>query len=206
MIKESIRYGWQKFKENKKVAILATVVVLILGIISGIGDEKGPFGENALTITIGIIASIILLIARIGHTKIFLRMTDGEKPELSGLFKEYRLFWKYLGVTILFPLTVFAGLILLIIPGIYWAVRFAFSPLIVVDTGAGPIRAMKESWAITKGKFWRLFWFCIVIILINIAGFLLIGVGLLVTIPISTFASIQVYRKLSQQKAAIAVA
>ena len=123
----------------------------------------------------------------------------------TDIFKEYKLFWKFLGLSILYPLTVLLGLILLIIPGIIWIVRFSFSPLILVDTKMGPIASMKESWAITRGNFWKLVLFWIVVALVNFAGFLLLGVGLLVTVPLTTLASIYIYRELSKAKAAVIV-
>ncbi|MEK9185685.1 MAG: YciC family protein, partial [Patescibacteria group bacterium] len=135
--------------------------------------------------------------------KIFLRISDGEKPKFNDIFKEYSLFWKFLGVSILMPIVVFVGLILLIVPGIIWAVRFSLAPLILVDTKIGPIASMKESWAITRGNFWKMLGFWIVIGLINLLGLLIIGVGLLITFPISTFAMIHVYRFLSSSRAAV---
>jgi uncharacterized membrane protein len=100
-------------------------------------------------------------------------------------------------------LAVIDGLILLVIPGIFWAVKFSFSPLIVIDTKMGPVASMKESYAITKGNFWHLFVFWIVIGLINLVGVILFGIGLLITVPVSVFASIHVYRELSKAKAGL---
>ena len=101
------------------------------------------------------------------------------------------------------PLVVLGGLILLIIPGIIWAVRFSFSFYIVVDTKVGPVIAMKESYAITKGKFWKLLLFWIVVGLVNLLGLICLGVGLFVSVPVTTLASVYVYRWLSQRKAGL---
>ena len=198
MIKESIKYGWTKVKENLEISIFTTLLMLIVGVVSG--GNKGLFKS-----ILGILATIFLLVIRIGYNKIFLRISDGEKPKFNDIFKEYSLFWKFLGVSILMPIVVFAGLILLIVPGIIWAVRFSLAPLILVDTKIGPIASMKESWAITRGNFWKMLGFWIVIGLINLLGLLIIGVGLLITFPISTFAMIHVYRFLSSSRAAITV-
>ena len=197
MIKNAIRYGWGKTKENLEISIFTTLLMLIVGVVSGGG--KGFFKS-----ILGILATIFLLVIRIGYNKIFLRISDGEKPKFSDIFNEYRLFWKFLGVSILMPIVVLAGLILLIVPGIIWAVRFSLSPLILVDTHMGPIASMKESFAITRGNFWNLLGFWIIIGLINLLGLLIIGVGLLITIPVSTFAMIHIYRSLSSSRASVA--
>jgi len=67
----------------------------------------------------------------------------------------------------------------------------------------GPIASMKESYAITKGRFWKLLGFWIVIGLFNLLGLIPFGIGLLVTVPVSALASIYVYRELSREKAGL---
>ena len=200
-IKESVKYGWAKTKENMELVLFATLLILAVGSLSGKMDSNYKGFDFSL---LGLIATIFLIIVRIGYNKIFLRIYDGETPKFSEIFKEYRIFWRYLGVSILYPLAILGGLILLIIPGIIWAVRFSFSPLIVVDTKIGPVAAMKESYAITKGSFWKLVLFWISVALLNILGFILFGIGLIISVPVTTFATIYTYRLLSQKKAALA--
>jgi uncharacterized membrane protein len=187
-IKESLKYGWQKSKENMELILYATLLILAVGWLAG---GLSP---------IGLIIVIFMIIVRMGYTKIFLRMHDGESPKFGDIFKEYRTFWRYLGTCILYSLVITGGLILFVIPGIFWAARFSLALIVVIDTKMGPIKSMKESYAITKGSFWKLLWFWIVVSLINILGLLLAGVGLLLTIPVTTFASIQIYRLLSQKR------
>jgi uncharacterized membrane protein len=197
-IKESLQSAWEKFKTHVEVSVLTTLLTIILGSLGG-KDEK----FNIILLLFGLIMIIVMLIIRIGYTKIFLRMHDGENPKFVDIFKEYKTFWRYLGVCILETLAVFGGLILLIIPGIFWAIRFSFASFIVVDTKMSPVKAMRESWAITKGKFWKLFGFYFVMGLLNFAGILLFGVGLLLTIPLTTLALIYIYRKLSAAKVGV---
>jgi uncharacterized membrane protein len=194
-IKESIKYGWQKFKENVEISLFATLLILAVGALTG-GGKGGGF-------LFGILAMVFLIIIRIGYTKIFLRTYDGDKPMFSDIFKEYELFWKYIGVSILVPLVVLGGLLLLVIPGLIWAVRFSFSPIILVDTKSGPVVSMKESYAITKGKFWKLLLFWLTIAGLNILGFLVVGAGLIVSVPVSMLSTIYVYRELSKAKAGV---
>jgi len=200
LIKESIKYGWNKCKEHMELILFTTLLILAVGILSGdLGDNKRGIDFSMLWL-IGTIFSIII---RIGYTKIFLRIHDGESPKFVEIFQEYRTFWKYLGVCVLSVLAFVGGLILLIVPGIIWAVRFSFSSFIVVDTKVGPVAAMKESYAITKGSFWKVLLFWITIGLFNLLGLIALGIGLLVTVPVSTLASVYVYRLLSQRKAGL---
>lgn len=199
-IKESLKYGWNKAKENMELVLFTTLLVLAIGSLTGgFGDQKEGLDFSLF----GFIATIFSIIIRIGYTKIYLRIYDGEKPKFVEIFQEYRTFWRYLGVSILSVLAFVGGLILLVIPGLIWAVRFSFSSFVVVDTKVGPITAMKESYAITKGNFWKILLFWITIILFNLLGLLFFGIGLLVTVPVSTLASIYVYRILSKSKAGL---
>ena len=192
-IQASLKYGWEKFRAHLEISLLTTLFILAIGTATGKGENHAGF------FFLGLAMTVLMIIIRIGYTKIFLRITDGESPKFLEIFHEYRLFWKYLGVSILYPLAVLGGLILLIVPGIFWAVRFSFSPIILVDTKVGPVVAMKESYAITKGNFWKILQFWLAIGALNILGFMAFGVGLLVSVPTSTFASIYVYRELSKR-------
>lgn len=196
-IKDSLRNGWEKFKANMGISLLATLLLIALSSLTN--NKMAHFDTFIFSLAIAVFTIII----RIGYTKIFLKINDGENHEFLDIFKEYSLFWKYVGVIILFALTAMGGLLLLIVPGVIWIIRFSFSPFIVVDTRTGPVAAMRESYAITKGFFWKLLLFWIVIGLINLAGMAVIGFGLLVSIPVSTLATIHVYRTLTKIKASI---
>ena len=193
-IKESLKYGSEKFKSNLELSLLSTLLMIAITYFS----DKSHWSVTLILV----IASVII---RIGYNKIFLRISDGESPKFTDLFQEYKLFWKYLGVSILQGLVIVGGLILLIIPGIFWAVRFSFAPLILVDTNMGPIASMKDSYTITKGNFWELLLFWLTIGILNIFGFIIFGVGLLLTVPISTFATIYIYRALMKTKASLVI-
>lgn len=192
--KESIKYGWSKFKENINISILTTLLLLGAGSLSM--DDRGM-----QSFLFNLALSALLLVLRMGYTKIYLKINSGESVKFSDIFQEYNNFFPYLWVTILTFLATVGGLILLIVPGVLWGVRFSLAPIIVVDKKIGPVMAMKESYAMTKGIFWKLFGFWIVIGLINLGGMLALFIGLLVTVPLSTLATTHVYRSLSPKVA-----
>jgi uncharacterized membrane protein len=195
---DSIKYAWGKVKENMEISLFSTLLLLAVGTMTG--------GSGVGTSFLGMLATIFAVIIRIGYTKIFLKMEDGLKPKFSEIFDEYSLFWKYLGVSILTGLAVVLGLIFLIIPGLILAIRLSFAPLILIDSKTGPIKSMKESWALTRGHFWSLLGFWLTIAILNILGFIALGVGFLFTIPISSFASIHIYRAFSKANSEIKIA
>jgi uncharacterized membrane protein len=228
-IEESIKYGWRKLKENMELSLLTTFLVLV---VSGLGGGIGSDNHSIIILLSNLIVFVFLIIIKIGYTKIFLRMHDGEKPRFLEIFDQYGIFWRYIGTSILvfLPIAILGLLIyvllieiilsalllsfitldilalmiaLIIAASVFWVVILSFSLLIVIDDKIGPVAAIKESYAITKGNFWKILLFFIVIGLINLLGLLLFWVGLLITVPVSTFASIYVYRELSKAKAGL---
>jgi uncharacterized membrane protein len=82
---------------------------------------------------------------------------------------------------------------LLIVPGVIFTLMFMFATFIVVDRELGPIEAMKESKRLAHGHKWALLGFVLVLALINLLGVLALGVGLLVSIPVSSLAFVHGY-------------
>lgn len=206
-IKESIKYGWEKvignFWKIVSLALISYIPSLVSSFISNSMEGSGSLPSFIPVFLISVGLSILGVILTIGLMKIFLRMYDGEDPKIEEIFSYYKLFWNYISVSILYGLIVLGGLILLIVPGIIWAIKYSFAPLIVVDTGVGPRAALRESANLTKNLKSRLLGFGIVCVVVALLGYLVFMVGALVSVPVVSFAWIYVYRKLSREKAGI---
>ena len=124
-----------------------------------------------------------------------------DNPDTVGLASLWhpQPFLNFLAASVVVGLAIGAGFILLIVPGIIFALMFMFTTFIVVDREAGPIEAMKESKRITYGYKWPLLGFALVLALINLLGLLALVVGLLVSIPVTTLAFVHAYRALSNR-------
>lgn len=96
--------------------------------------------------------------------------------------------------------TLIALAFLFVLPNIYLFTRTQFYRYSVVDKELGAYSAIRHSWDITAGSFWKIFVFSIVLVLMNIVGVMLFVVGLVLTVPLSVLAYAYVYRKLSDQK------
>jgi uncharacterized membrane protein len=105
------------------------------------------------------------------------------------------LVWRFFAASFVAGVGIVAGLILLVIPGIFLLVRLSMTRFAVVE-GAGIIGSLRRSWRQTRGHGWRLFGFFLTLIGINIVGALLLFVGLLVSVPVSMLAWAHVYHKL----------
>lgn len=193
---EAINFGWNTVKSNLGFFIGLLIIVLLISIVSVVNELLIRENIPILYIIISIASSVLQVVVGMALIKIALRFCDNEKGKFADLFSCLPLFFNYLFGSILFVLIVFVGMILLIIPGIIWSIKFQFFSYLIIDKGLGPIEALKMSSAITKDAKWDLFLFFLLILAINLLGALALLVGLFVTIPITMVAIAFVYRKL----------
>lgn len=140
---------------------------------------------------------VVQTVVNIGLIKVALKFYDHQKADLKDLYDHYPLFLKYILGTFLYGIIVALGIIVLIIPGIIFAVKLQFVPYLIIDKGLGPIEALQKSWALTKDNGFNLFLLGLLLVLINILGALALGIGLFWTVPTTWLATVFVYRKLS---------
>ena len=198
-ISEAIHFGWNTMKSNLGFFIGLLILVFLFSSLSSIIAAKATEANIFLGIIFYIADFSLSIIISIGLVKIALRFCDNEKGRFADLFSQYPLFPQYLVGSILYGLIVFAGTILLIIPGIIWGIQFCLYDYFIVDKGLGPIEALKRSSAITRGVKWDLFGFFLILSGINLLGALCLLIGLFVTIPTTMVALAFVYRKLMAQ-------
>lgn len=198
-VEEALQYGWNIMKDNiwffVGVLVVAWALAGVPHIIANILQEQS-IGLSFFFRIIGWAANIIV---SIGLIAIALKFLDKQDPKFEDLFSFKPYFWKYLGASILTGLVVWVGFMLLIVPGIYWALKFQFFGYFVVEQGREPVEAMRMSSRITHSVKWKLFGFGLVLALINIVGTICLFIGLLVTVPITLLAYSFVYRKLLEQ-------
>jgi uncharacterized membrane protein len=221
-IKEAVRYGWETFKANKKLLILSSLVFLIASNLPSYESLERHFSApigHILAIAFFIISSIVT----IGWYKLLLGLMDGRKPSLNELFSHKRLFFRYVftlvaffaiaGIPLIvfsllavaaysvsFPLSIALGAVGVVL-SIYASLRYMFAITLVIDKEVSLGSSFKESARMTESVKWRLVCLCIVTGLVAFLGILAFGIGLLVSLPISTLAFLHVYRKLLPLKA-----
>ena len=196
---EAVRFGWNTMKSNLGffigILIVAALISIVPSIISVLIQEKAP----ALSIIIDITTWVLRLVIVMGLIRITLRFCDNEKGKFVDLFSCFPLFLKFLFGLILYVLIILGGMILLIIPGIIWAIKSLFVSYFIVDKRLYPVEAVNRTFVITKGVKWDLFLFVLLLGLINLLGALCLLIGLFVTIPTTMVAMAFVYRKLLAQ-------
>jgi len=143
-----------------------------------------------------IISSILDIFLSLGATSFGLKLLRGENPGIAELFSQGDKTWKAFGAYILYILVVIFGTILLIIPGIYFALKFMFYQTAMVDKDLGVIESFKYSSELTRDNKMNLLGLAILSFFIIIAGILVIFVGLIWAWPCVWLAQFIAYKYL----------
>jgi hypothetical protein len=125
-----------------------------LGELTGGYDEHVPAGLSLLDTAIGILVTTPLITAM--HVTAVLDLTRGNAPEVGRSAQvALDVFPAVLGAMLIYILGVALGFVLLIVPGLYWAVRWYFvTQAVVVDGRRGP-DALEGSARLVDGQWWR---------------------------------------------------
>ncbi len=203
-IKAALQFGWDTLKAHltfflKLLVVLIVASVIPAMILSKIGQAVGPM----LGLPLQFLNIVWQAILGMGVLKICLKLYDRQPVDIPDLWSTVPQTLDYIVVKFLFGLIVTVGFILLIIPGLIWSIQFYMANYLVVDKQKGPIEALKGSSTLTQGIKWDLAGFAGVVVLINLIGFVFLGVGLFITIPLTMLASVYVYRKLLAQTEAL---
>lgn len=171
------RQLWKFFLELFLIGIIAWVIGLPSGAVGWLGGGAGAF------VTFLVIAYSILLLSVVdyGRSYAYLKAARGEKLEIKDMFAGFQNYWNAVLANLLVGFIVVIGLILIIVPGIIFACKLAFTPYLVVDKKMDVIEAVKTSWRMTNGHFWKVFLIGLLAIPIAIAGLICFGVGIIIS-------------------------
>jgi len=186
IIGEAIEFGWNSVKSN--ILFFIGIFLLFFALSFMI------FGASAIATRV--VLGILIVGISLGYFKVSTDLVDGKDPEFKELFSCFSLLLKYLAATILYLIIVSVGFVLLVIPGVIWAVQFGFYPYIIVKERLGPLAALRKSSAVTEGMKSRLIVFGLVLFGVNLLGLIVIGIGIIVTVPLSVIAAAHIFRQL----------
>lgn len=204
-----IRFGWETFKKRPWFFI---GVMVVIWAISGFFSQMGSYTDKAVGSAIifalaGVFVSIVgQILVKMGTISFTLKAHDTpEAARFEDLWAPEK-FWSYLLASIVVGLIVVCGLILLIVPGIMWALRFMFVPYLIIDRKLDVAAAMRESSRITLGHKWQLLGLVVMLGLLNVLGLIALVVGLVVTVPVTMLAVAHTYRTLEHSASEVAPA
>lgn len=182
-----LREGWRMFTSSVSSFIAFTVIMIATGFVVGL-TGVGKFG-------LGVI--LVPLAAGVGLS--CLQQLRGGGFVFQDLFQGFRQFVQLALYGLVTNIAILVGLVLLIAPGIYLIVGYCFGWLLVADKGIDFWRAMEISRVVAHKRWFSLFGFVLILVLINVIGAIPLGLGLLVTIPWTLCASTKAYHDIFDQ-------
>ncbi len=187
----SYRNGWRQLWKY----FLELLLIIILAFVISLPAGSGQFGDGFGILGILAIAYGILILGPIeyGVALAYLKAARGDKLKIKDIFGAFQNYWNAVLANLLVDVIIFIGLILLIVPGIIFACKLAFTPYLVVDRKMEVIEAVKESWRMTGGHAWKVFLIFLLAIPIGIAGLIVFGVGIIVAIMWVSLAVASLY-------------
>ena len=192
---DTLKSAWQLFLVHKKFYLKT---VLIFGGIALIADWMADDKSGRLIDTVlSLISTVSSWYGSMILMKASLSVSKNQPISADVSSISWKIVLSLIIASLLVGVGTFIGIILLVIPGLIFAVRTSLASYVILDGEEKVIPAIKKSMALTKGYFWsfvRLF-VCICILAV-LSVFPLIGLGFIVLVPVSTLAFSLIYRKL----------
>ena len=147
---------------------------------------------------LGILVSLLLTGVFYGGLYFYyLKKIRGQPAEISDAFSGFSLALGPLVLTtLLVTLLTVVGVVCLILPGIYLAVAWSFSYLLVIDRKLEFWAAMEISRRVITAQWWRMFGLLIVGAIIAALGVIGLIIGVFITMPIFIGAVVYAYEDL----------
>ncbi len=200
---DAIGYGWKAFTAN--IGPLA-LIGLVLIVASGLSNWLSRGFDNwLLSITGSVLSFFISLVIGLGLIRAALAILDGGRPSVEQLVSTKDI-GPYFIASLLVALAVTVGLLLCVIPGLIAGFLLQFYGYAIIDRKSDsvttapqstPTGAIRASFEVVAANVGPLILLAVLCFLLNVAGALLCGVGLLVTIPVTAIAVAYAWRYFS---------
>lgn len=195
--------AWELLKQKWSFLIGFWAVLFGVSLLGEIANTAAADQGGMLAPLVSLAVQVLGLILGIGSIKIMLKVVRNQTTEISELFKNnVQYLWQYFLLSLVLAIVVLFGLLLLIVPGVIWSLKYMFAPYLLIDDQLSFSDALTASDRMTRGIKWQLFGFGLATIGLNVLGLLALSIGLLITLPVSTLAGYILYTTLKQQLAA----
>jgi hypothetical protein len=195
-LREAFAFAKKAYKNHFKLLIASMLTFfaswVLLEIIVIAGQKLGI----VLWVVAHMTFFIIFASLEVGFIQICLSLVDGQDVSYSNLYSSLASGSSFLIGQLLYLSIFLVGLVLLIFPGLYWGTQYAMSGFCMVANSTHPIIGFQDSVQISKKSKFSLFIFNIVIVLLNLLGASLLGIGMLLSVPLSVLMKASIFRQL----------
>ncbi len=166
---------WEKFITLFLINLVVWVVVIPMS------AAQSHDSHSFLATVMGTFSFLYLIFIvspfKISAAFLYLKAIRGADFEVKELFDVFKNYLNVVLASLLSIAIIGIGLFFVVIPGVIFACRLAFVPFLVMDKKLDAVKAVEESWRLTRGYGWRIFWLYIVSFFLIIAGFIVLVFG-----------------------------
>lgn len=202
--------GYALWKEHLGLLVGATIVLIAInggveyaktattGIVGHVSHEA-RFAVSSLATLAGWVVHVYL---GVGFTRLMLRLARRQPADIGTLFDGGARLLPAMGVSVLFGLLVFAGCLMLIIPGIIFALMWWPCVYLVIDGQAALMESFSLARKITDGNWGTAFVIWLLGAVVVLAGLAACCIGVLFTSSLAGMLWVVAYLMMSGQIAA----
>jgi uncharacterized membrane protein len=194
---DAVTYSWNAcWRHFAPVMVVSSIVLGGNALVVAISAANS---SSAMRYAFGLLGVLVDVLLLFGLLRAALEVVEGRTPSLADVFRPDG-YGTFLVASVLFLGGLYVGLLALVVPGLIFGVVFQFYGFVVAEHPDVPATvALRRSAQITRGARLRLAGLAVVLLFLNLAGFMICFVGLVVTYAITAVALAYAYRRLSGQ-------
>jgi uncharacterized membrane protein len=193
------------------VAVMAGYAAMVAAMVAIGAAAQGQQRPDAMVIAVFVAIGVgftFFLFAvnaylQAGYNLLLLRIVRGERAELADIFSGGRFFWRMFWANVLFTLLTYAGLLLLIVPGVFVMLVFWPFSYVIVDRNTGIVESFEKSRGLTGGNLLAIFILGLAAMGINMLGQMACYVGMIFSVPLTALIFAVAYCRMSGQTIAV---
>lgn len=190
------RLAWRAFKTHWRVFVLSTLVLFA----SWATLELSVVALHRFGVVLNVLLHLAFLFfasgLMVGIHHLAMVAVDGGVPHRKLLTASLRRGPSYLLAFCLYLVSMAFGLLLLVVPGVYVAVRYALFGPVLATRQTSAMEALRDAGALSHREWWATFRVLLAALALNVGGAALLGLGLLISFPVSLLAASSLFRTL----------
>ncbi|WP_369959882.1 hypothetical protein [Pseudomonas benzenivorans] len=196
--------SWQLVKGTKGIIVggflvfyvVMLVASLVLGGVFGILGvvSEGSAGAIIGELLVGMLASALAYPFMAGINMVGIRRAAGQPISFNEIFSHFGRTLPLVITAVIMTLLVYAGMLLLILPGLYLGVAYMLAIPLVVERGLSPWQALETSRKAITQHWFKVFGLFLLLGLITLISMIPLGIGLVWSIPLFVIAMGVLYR------------
>jgi hypothetical protein len=193
-VRSHFQIGWRLFKAGAGVFVVSMGLLFLSGIVFALLVlHRSGFAVWLIALLAWLLVCSGVIV---GLHVMALKSVGGRVPRVDDLFGSLALGPAYLLALAFYCAPVSLGFAPLIVPGIYLAVRDCLFAQIITDKSAGPLAALRDAAVLALGSYSQLGASFLIAFVLNAAGAAILGLGLVISFPVSLLAIAGFYRSL----------